>query len=125
LLDALWAQTRFINHPWWENAAFIDLIGFDVTDDTSRPVRKVRTTEWEDGIFWLDEEWNSLYRLSQLSSPRIRHYSSVPNWKRARLIRQDLGLAPQPLSERIFDDAGRLRRRISSQVRAQVDRARR
>ena len=30
LLDEIWAATRLIDHPWWENAALLAAFGYDL-----------------------------------------------------------------------------------------------
>jgi len=116
LLRALWDQEAFVDHPWWENAALIDLLGYQV-DSVHEPVRKIRSSGWEDGIAWLEETWNSLVSLSVVERPRFRHYSSMPNWRRDRMIRADLGLPAPTLARRLTVDVGRGVRFAAAQIR--------
>ncbi|HTX33301.1 MAG TPA: glycosyltransferase [Solirubrobacteraceae bacterium] len=82
LLEAMWERTEFIEHPWWENAALMSLLGYDlgvVRDDgyARGPSRLVRESAFLAGTTWLDTAWNS---ISQDSSPepRIRHWPGIP-----------------------------------------------
>jgi lipopolysaccharide biosynthesis glycosyltransferase len=58
-LEQVWAQTDFINHGWWEQAAFHKLMGysFEISDRTimNQPVENVMSH-----IGWLDNIWNAV-----------------------------------------------------------------
>ena len=84
-LDAVWAATEFIDHAWWENAAVIDLLGFEL-QSVHGPVRE---SQWMSDTQFLPEEWNMLVYAYGLRRCRIRHYASTPLPKRERWLRAD------------------------------------
>jgi hypothetical protein len=85
LLDAMWAETPFIDHEWWENGAFMHLMGYQL-----RPGRLVRKSEWLPGTKWLSEEWNSHVYLRGIVPARVRHYAGQSNPYREHRMRIDL-----------------------------------
>jgi hypothetical protein len=66
--DEVWAKTEYLNHRWWEQAAVMDLLGYD--PETGE---RMRDSEWHDRIHWLGKEWNSI-RDDPAAEPRIRHW---------------------------------------------------
>lgn len=73
LLDAIWAQEDLIDAPWWENRAFIRLVGWTL----DAPHRKL-ASEWDAGTHILPEEWNALPAWPIGYRPaRIRHYAGM------------------------------------------------
>lgn len=102
LLDRTWAATRFMHHPWWENAALLDALGYDLPGALdsgllarlrrlarSRPFRLARSSPFLAGTQFLPLEWNSVY-LDRAESPRIVHCVGVPVEQRARDMRAAL-----------------------------------
>ena len=86
LLDTLWGSTRYIQHPWWENAALVDALGYDVPrfsrlerllPGRPRPCRPARESRYLAGTQFLAPEWNWAY-LSRVENPRIVHCVGVP-----------------------------------------------
>ncbi|HEX5622140.1 MAG TPA: hypothetical protein VFX51_27185 [Solirubrobacteraceae bacterium] len=86
LLAKVWAATRFIDHPWWENAALVDALGYDVPrfsrlerllPGRPRPCRPARPSTYLAGTQFLAPEWNWAY-LSRVEHPRIVHCVGVP-----------------------------------------------
>jgi hypothetical protein len=80
LLDRVWASTRFIDHPWWENAALLDALGYDFPrfnrlDRVLR--RRFRAAQPVPGVQFLPGEWNWSY-LDRSENPRIIHCLGVP-----------------------------------------------
>jgi galactosyl transferase GMA12/MNN10 family len=71
-LDRVWAAEQWIDHPWWENAAVLDLLGYAVPPDL-RPPYKVRTSDLEERVELLPAEWNSTEGEAAVAAPRIRH----------------------------------------------------
>lgn len=67
LLDAVWNHTAYIQHPWWEQAALMDLIGYDVASWTFRV-----PTSYSDLVQYLDDDWNC--RPGRCNNPVIKHY---------------------------------------------------
>jgi hypothetical protein len=86
LLERVWASTRFIDHPWWENAALLDALGYDFPrfnrlDRVLR--RRFRAAPHVPGVQFLPGEWNWSY-LDRSENPRIVHCLGVPLEQRLR-----------------------------------------
>jgi glycosyl transferase family (putative galactosyltransferase) len=86
LLAKVWSATRFIDHPWWENAALVDALGYDVPrfsrlerllPGRPRPCRPARPSRYLAGTQFLAPQWNWAY-LSRVENPRIVHCVGVP-----------------------------------------------
>ncbi len=82
LLDTLWSMTEYLDHKWWENAALLDLLGYDIS---SEPIRKLHQSPLDKRINWLSNEWNSI-SLDAAASPIIVHYPGQTNDDRTRLM---------------------------------------
>ena len=74
-LDAVWDNRAFIQHPWWENAALADLLGYRVDMDPAR-LELTKPSPWVTGVQYLPLEWNSIDRDSA-AVPRIRRRPSM------------------------------------------------
>jgi hypothetical protein len=87
--DRLWSMDRYAQHRWWENAAALDALGYDVEDprgDTRRPsVASRRVGE-------LDRSWNSI-SLDPSARPRIVHFAGMSHADRLIEMRQTADLA--------------------------------
>lgn len=102
-LDRVWAAEEYVDHPWWENAAVLDLLGYELPPDLTPP-RKVRRTEFESHVELIDLEWNSTAGASLAPRPRIRHHgrtSDMPELRRRLLqdlitFRRHLSHLPNP-----------------------------
>jgi hypothetical protein len=86
LLDRMWASKRFIHHPWWENAALLDALGYDFPrfnrlDRVLR--RRMRAPAPSPAVQFLPGEWNWTY-LNRAPDPRIMHCLAVPVEQRLR-----------------------------------------
>jgi len=68
LLEQLWGHIAYINHRWWEQAALMDLIGYDPQTYTFRG-----PTPYSGLVQFLDHEWNSRDKDSA-AQPIIYHY---------------------------------------------------
>jgi len=90
LLEAMWAKEELIHHRWWENAALLELLGYDL-----EPAGPARETSWMDRVKFLDLAWNSV-RADPAPRPIIDHHGT--------------GLPIRRLRELLLDDAARLRR---------------
>lgn len=81
LLD-LWAMTRYVEHPWWEQAALHELLGY-----RGRPVRLASPTPLYEMTEWLDAGWNVHPRdLQTCEWPRFLHATTLPD--RAKVMRR-------------------------------------
>lgn len=87
LLQRLWRMTGYVQHKWWENAAFLDVLGYDIATE---PIVKARPSAWDDRVAWLGPEWNSLPGLVQAERPIITHYAGRSHQDRLRLMAADL-----------------------------------
>jgi len=86
-LDATWSATNLVEHPWWEQAAMLQLLGFDVTDPGH--ARLVEPTEWYDRIGWLDNRWNSIPD-DWHPAAYVRHYAGMAQHERVARMSKDL-----------------------------------
>jgi hypothetical protein len=75
--SAVWDATEYLDHRWWEQAAVMNLLGYD--PETGQ---RVRESEWTDGVQWLDKSWNSI-RDDPAPHPRIRHWPGYTLTRRA------------------------------------------
>jgi hypothetical protein len=76
-LDDVWGATQFIDHPWWENAAFLHVFGYDVPvgawAELSVPYKQ-RSTPHDDHLHSLGYEWNISRIDPEPPNPRLRHF---------------------------------------------------
>jgi hypothetical protein len=100
LLDRTWRARRLINHPWWENAALLAALGYDLPSALEprwrRRLRRrerrfgpARPSPFTAGVQFLPLEWNSVY-LDRAQRPRVVHCLGVPVEQRARDMRAAL-----------------------------------
>jgi hypothetical protein len=72
-LDRVWAQRRFVDHRWWENAAVNHVLGYrDVLG-----VRPLIPSRWRSGIGFLDRKWNSIPD-DPSPDPNVVHFPGQP-----------------------------------------------
>lgn len=96
-LDLVWLSDEWATHPWTENGAIIQLLGYEVTpqpeprDLCGYNVVDYGATLWRKGTHELNETFNSMVRSSTFAKPRIRHYAGLPWDERALQIRRDIG----------------------------------
>ena len=86
-LDDVWAQERYAEHRWWENAAICHLLGYGL--DPPRPVREtplLRATKL------LSPRWNAI-RDAPVRRARIRHYPGYSLKTRMAFMLRDLAEA--------------------------------
>jgi len=72
-LDDVWAKTEYVDHKWWENAAVLDLLGYELEPkvrfgSSTRMFRRTR---------FLPVEWNSI-SVDASPNPRIVHFPGLP-----------------------------------------------
>jgi hypothetical protein len=90
VLEAIWRLDRYCFHPWWEQAALHDLLGYG-----GRPVDRIKDTELYERTCWLDVRWNAL-RLQYPQGPedddaRMVHVGpGSPPSVRAQMMRRIL-----------------------------------
>lgn len=79
LLGRLWEAERFIDHKWWENAALIELLGYDI-DEPRQETRQVTRDSRRVGE--LDLAWNSIPGVAPAAIPRILHFAGMSHGDR-------------------------------------------
>ena len=74
-------QDDLVSHFLAEMAAVMRLLGWT----TQPPFVKERDSEWDDGTFVLDEEWDMVPQLPIGYAPgKIRHYAGWPSYRRRK-----------------------------------------
>jgi hypothetical protein len=93
-LAAVWAQEDLIDHPWWENAAIMRLLGYRLAWPSAT---RGRATRWRLRTHYLDVAWNSLPHWHSSPAPRITHYASLPmEERRERMLADAHGAIESP-----------------------------
>lgn len=87
LLDEIWHREEYLEHPWWENAAAMDVLGYREAFGGGRSDEP--DPRWESRIRWLGEEWNSLPEICEAEEPIITHYAGRPREYRLERMRAD------------------------------------
>lgn len=76
-LDLVWEQEGFVEHPWWENAAILHLLGYSLMP-TNPPAEP---SPHRDLFRFIGTEWNSI-SLDPSPHPVIRHYAGATHEER-------------------------------------------
>lgn len=86
-LEEVWAREQYAEHPWWENAAVLDLLGYGL-----EPARLVAPTPWLGRTKLIHRRWNSV-ELDRADPPAFVHrgFYDVPT--RRRQVTGDLACA--------------------------------
>jgi len=87
LLESIWNQRQYILHPWWEQAALLDLIGYDVSQIGH--AKFMEPTEFTPKVGWLSNMWNSI-PLDSHPNAKIKHYAGVDHTTRTSSMSEDL-----------------------------------
>lgn len=80
-LRKVWKQTQFIEHKWWENAAWLTLLGYELEPT----VRLVDPTRMHKRTAFLSNEWNSV-PVDSAERPRILHCAGQDHATRLRVL---------------------------------------
>jgi hypothetical protein len=84
---AVGLSQRYAKHPWWEQAAIMDVLGFETVD--TRALMALRSpSQLMVNVRFLGKEWNSL-AFDQAPWPRIKHYAGMAQASRLRAMRWD------------------------------------
>lgn len=83
ILDLIWRQTRYIDHPWWEQAASLWLLGYDVEH---RPLREPTPNPLLERTKLLSSEWNFTPGCSTTRRGRFMHAAGAGG-HRERIMR--------------------------------------
>lgn len=86
LLDKMWSLEKYINHKWWENAAFLKILGMnrlleEGDDQINEPIFS--------RVKYLDLGWNSLPGIIASETPIINHYPAISYEERIKYIEGD------------------------------------
>lgn len=85
VLAEMWRMDEYTHHPWWEQAAGCELLGYDPLE---RPMELRYSTKLYARTAFLGTEWNS-HRDDEALEPRFWH-ASVRGSDRAALMREKL-----------------------------------
>lgn len=86
-LDDVWAQEDLVDHTWWENAAILRLLGYELD-----PPRPGLPSRWRERTGFLSGRWNSIPD-APAAGARIRHYPGYKVSTRAAFMARDLVVA--------------------------------
>jgi hypothetical protein len=76
VLERMWGMTEYVTHPWWEQAAMLDLLGYRLQRPTS--VREGTTLQGR--TQYLDAAWNVHRNDSTIvERPRFQHATMWPD----------------------------------------------
>lgn len=88
VLDQMWGLTDYIDHPWWEQAALHELLGYASLGDGLNPVQRIEETELFHHTHFLPVTWNSLEFYDPNAFARIMHVPGVvPHEQRLEAMR--------------------------------------
>lgn len=75
-LEQIWNNTQWIMHGWWEQAALLESMGYQVL----QPTHLVAPTELYQHTYFLDPCWNvHKWHKPAPASPRIQHATMYPD----------------------------------------------
>lgn len=102
LLARMWSATHLVEHPWWDNAALVEALGYALPGSLEpglrgrvhrvakrrlgrelRPCVPAGRSELSAGTQYLGNEWNSVYH-DPAERPRIVHCLGTPVDQRLR-----------------------------------------
>jgi hypothetical protein len=86
-LDEVWARISYVDHPWWENAAILELLGYGL-----EPARLVSPTAWLERTAFLDTRWNSI-EVDRADPPAFVHRGLHDPATRIHQVTGDLACA--------------------------------
>lgn len=74
MLERVWSSEHLVDHPWWENAALLEILGYEL-----EPVARLRERREEmDRVKLIDPAWNSVpYGNPPAGRPRINHWGGA------------------------------------------------
>jgi hypothetical protein len=79
-LKQAWDLEKYLNHGWWEQAALLDLMGYDPTVENFPTYCKDENNILFKHTRFLSPEWNvHLWDIEQPEHPRIQHATMWPN----------------------------------------------
>lgn len=88
--DRVWNATEYENHPWWENAAVIDILGYRNLLGTGAYAPDADIMRH---VQFIDEAWNHHPEISPPGRAIIRHYVGIENARRRLMMPRDAAAA--------------------------------
>lgn len=83
VLGELWGMDHYLDHPWWEQGALLELLGY-----RGRPAVLEQPSELCWRTHWLGLEWNSHEESDRHPQPRFVHATCGPlGWRLAVMYR--------------------------------------
>ena len=86
-----WENKSYINHPWWEQASVMDIIGF--RSELNGNLNDNKGNHYLEKIKFLPNEWNSIPSNLDLSmekqEPIIVHLAGMNNEDRANYLKKN------------------------------------
>jgi hypothetical protein len=83
-LSAVWDQEDLVDHIWWENAAIMRLLGWDLEAEPPAPTGD---TDWSARVKRMDPAWNSVPLFGRAPWPKITHNAGLPvEYRRAAML---------------------------------------
>lgn len=86
-LRRAWDRTAFVHHHWWENAAFISLMGYESMLDAS--AEDAPDEEVLSHVRFVGDEWNHSPIVGRAKDPIVRHYGGMPFEERVAGMSRD------------------------------------
>jgi hypothetical protein len=80
-LERVWSLEKYMHHGWWEQAALLDLMGYDHLQVEQFPIQQADSkNELYKNTMFLPGEWNvHLWDTPQPKHPRIQHATMWPD----------------------------------------------
>ncbi len=94
LFEEIWEQTDLLDHKWWENAAMLRLLGYELEPK----VRLVKPTRMNKRVQFLDSGWNSVL-VDPAPHPRVNHYPGRSQEYRLEHLRADVATLREQFPE--------------------------
>jgi hypothetical protein len=95
LLRRTWENDAFVHHGWWENAALLDVLGYEIgAESTSKLTTPGPLME---RVKLIDPAWNSIWAFD-LPHPVITHHAALPFPSRRRAMLDDYRAFRQSLT---------------------------
>jgi hypothetical protein len=110
-LEGVWGATRYLHHPWWEQAAVLEALGYAVPPwswgrGLAAPVQRRlerlgwhpwrcgprRETAARSATTLLSNEWNSIWK-DRAAHPRIRHHPGEAHADRLAQMHEEVAAA--------------------------------
>lgn len=76
-LQKMWGMTQYVDHPWWEQAAMHELLGFAPSGKDILPVQRGPTNELREHTWFMGDQWQSIAFWDFRGTPRIIHVPGV------------------------------------------------